>query len=165
MQILGHAHVDDVVRFEVDLGRTAGPLDDERVKLLLQALQGRLDLRECLEGIAGVVLARAHVPDGPAREDDLRAGIARRLQEHGIHVHHRLKARRLRLRDLRAAHLKAVLRDIRVECHVLRLERHNTLPLAVEDAAERRRQDALADMRARAHEHNGFQGSAPFSLI
>ena len=42
MQILGHAHVDDVVRFEVDLGRTAGPLDDERVKLLLQALQAAL---------------------------------------------------------------------------------------------------------------------------
>ena len=69
------------------------------------------------------------------------------------------------LRDLRAAHLKAVLRDVRVERHVLRLERHDALPLAVEDAAERRRQDALADMGARAHEHNGFQGSAPFSLI
>ncbi len=71
MQVLGHAHVDDVVRFEVDLSRTAGTLDDERVKLLLQALQGRLDLCKCLEGIAGVVLARAHVPDGTAREDDL----------------------------------------------------------------------------------------------
>lgn len=82
--------------------------------------------------------------------------MPRRFQEDRIHVDHRLKASSLSLGHLRPSHFQPLFGHIGIQRHILRLEWHDTASLAVKDAAECRRQDAFADMRARSHEHDGF---------
>ena len=103
-----------------------------------------------------MILARAHIADRLTHDDDLRLRVARGFQEDGVHVDHRREPRRLCLRDLRASHLAPVECDIGVQRHILRLKRHNAPSLLQEDTAERRRQNALADMGTRSHQHDGL---------
>lgn len=77
------------------------------------------------------------------------------LQQNWVHVGRRGHTRRLRLDALRAPDLGALRRDIGVEQHVLRLERRNAVAVLLEDAAEGRRQQALAYRRAGALHHDG----------
>ena len=157
LQVFGDAHVDDVILLEVDLRRAARPLDDDGIELLLEPGECCCHMAEKLHGLPFVILSRAHVSDGLPIDNDLRAGIPRRFQEDGIHIHHRRESCRLRLCDLGASHLAAVLRHIGVERHVLRFERHDATARLIKDAAERCRENAFADMGACAHEHDGFR--------
>ena len=154
LQILCHPHIHDIICLEIDLGRAPRPLDHNRVVCLVQTPKGFLHRVKGFQGIALMVFPCAHVADGLSHEHHLRAGISRGLQEHGIHIHHRLQPRGLRLRHLRASHFQAVLRDIGIERHVLRLEGNDLPPLLMENAAERRRQYAFPYMGASALQHD-----------
>jgi hypothetical protein len=90
---------------------------------------------------------------GAAEDDDLRAVVALGLEQDRVHVHGRRDARRLGLRGLRPPDLAAVGRDRGVQRHVLGLEGRHAVARAREEPAERGREDALADPRARPLHH------------
>jgi hypothetical protein len=69
-----------------------------------------------------VVVACIHVGAHLAVDDDLGADIARRFQQHRVHVGVRRDAGRHRLQRLRATDFAAVGGDRAVQRHVLRLE-------------------------------------------
>ena len=71
IQILRHAHVDDVVRFEIDLGRASRALDDDGFVLRIETRQRFFDRRKRFERIALVVLLRRHIADRLSHEHDL----------------------------------------------------------------------------------------------
>ena len=77
------------------------------------------------------------------------------LEQQGVHVGVRGDARSLGLHGLGAAYLQPVGSGVRVEGHVLRLEGRGGVAVLSEDAAEGCGEDALADVAARAHEHQG----------
>ncbi len=115
-------HVGDVAFAQVDLGRAARALDQNKVGLGLHALEavehGGHEFR-----LERLVLAGLRIADDAALHHDLRADLALRLQQHRVHVHGRRNATCARLKRLRAADLAAVRRDRRIVRHVLRLER------------------------------------------
>ena len=71
IQILRHAHVDDVVRLEIDLGRASRALDDDGFVLRIETRQRFFDRRKRFERIALVVLLRRHIADRLSHEHDL----------------------------------------------------------------------------------------------
>ena len=87
------------------------------------------------------------------------AQVALRLEQDRVHVDGRLDARRLGLRRLRAPDLAAVGGHRGVERHVLRLERRHAIARAREQPAERRGEEALADPRRRALDHETRRAS------
>jgi hypothetical protein len=142
--VVGDAHVHDVGRAQVHLGRAAGPLDDDQVVGGAQPRQRRgHDLPE--GQLARVVVARRKRAIRPPEQHQLRARLRLRLEQDRVHVHRRLDARGGGLHRCGAANLKAIRRDGGVERHVLGLERRDAVALLIEDAAERGHEQALAD--------------------
>ena len=95
-----------------------------------------------------------------ALDHDLRADLALWLEQHGIHVHACGRARGSRLQRLRTTDLAAVRGHCRVVGHVLRLERSDPESAVCQSPREARDNQRLADVRARAleHERAGGQG-------
>ena len=158
----GEAHVGDVAVAQIDLRRAAGAFDDDEVGLGLEARKAREHGVEEL-WFQRLVLARLGGADHPALHDDLRADLALRLQKHRVHVDGRGDAAGAGLERLRPADLAPVRGDRGVVRHVLRLERPDREPAAGENAAEPGDDQRLADVRARALEHQrpGGHGRAP----
>src|SRR5271166_1731054 len=73
-------------------------------------------------------------------------------------MHARGNAAGLRLQRLRPADFAAILRDCRVVRHVLRLERADAKAAASEQPAQARDDERLADVGARALEHERAGG-------
>ena len=71
------------------------------------------------------IIARLHGAETLALDDDLRPGLALRLQKHRIHVHRWLAPRGERLGDLRPADLATLDGYAGIVRHVLRLERRD----------------------------------------
>lgn len=99
----------------------AGTFDDHRV---VAGAQARIGLQHGLEGhrLVGVIGARIEIAARVAVDDDLRAVIAVRLEQHRVQISMRGDAGRDRLQRLGAADLAAIDRHRAVERHVLRLE-------------------------------------------
>jgi hypothetical protein len=136
-------HVGDVVRTQIDLCRAAGPFNEDRVVLLLQA---RVRFEHGLEGQRFIVVIGARVQIHPrlAMHDHLRTAIAGRLEQHRVQIRMRWNARGNRLQCLCTADLASVDRDRAVERHVLRLERRDP------PAATRHQPAQTGDQRALA---------------
>ena len=152
---VGHArdpHVDDLAFAQVDLGRTAGSLDDHDVVRAAQSLEA-LPHEVEQPGFHRGVLAERGAGHGASPHHDLRPVVRLGLQQDRVHVDGGLDARGLRLRRLGPADLAAIDRDRRVQRHVLRLERRHAIPRAGEEAAEGRGQNRLADGRPGALDH------------
>ena len=115
---LRQTHIDNIILLEIDLCRTARPLDHDDVVLGGKAVKCVLDNGK-KRLFVPPIFARGAVSLRFAHDDDLRANIACRLEQNRVHTHIGRDARRLGLHDLRAAHLPAVRRDERVERHVL----------------------------------------------
>ena len=86
-------------------------------------------------------------------DDDLRCALGLRFEQHRVEVHARRQTGGLRLQRLGAADLAAVRAGGRVVGHVLRLEGRRANTAAARDTQQRRDQHGLADVRARALEH------------
>ena len=149
----GEAHVHDVVGLQVDLGGAAGPLDDDDVHILGQAVVGGEDVRDerffHLEVGGG-----GHLAPHLAVHDDLTSHIAAGLEEDGVHPDIRLDAGCLGLHHLRPAHFKPVAGDEAVQRHVLALEGGHAVAVLCKNAAERRAQQAFARAAHRALDHD-----------
>src|SRR6185503_14928225 len=88
---------------------------------LLKALEHRGEQLRLALGIG------ARVERGPplATHDDLRAGLAFRLEKDGIHMHRGFYSCRTRLQHLGASDLSSVRSRAGIVRHVLRLERRH----------------------------------------
>ena len=153
---LGHAHVHDVVVFQVNLGRAAGALQDDDVEAACQVVIGAHDVGDELV-LVGEVLASAHGLASLAVHDDLAARVAGRLQQNGVHGHLGWNARRLGLHHLGTTHLITRRRDGRVQRHVLRLERGHPQAILGKHPTKPRYEQALARIRHRSLHHDRFR--------
>ena len=152
-----HAHVHQVVPPEVDLRRTARPLDDDEVVFRRQGVKGPLHIGDEAFAVAGVV-DRLHGAAHLSVHDHLAALIPLRLEEDGVHARIGRDAACLRLHHLGASHLKAVFGDEAVQGHVLALERRNAQAPAREVAADSRHRQAFSRIGHGAlhHKRLGF---------
>ncbi len=149
---LGEAHIGDVSGAQIDLGGAACAFDDHQIAVLAddgEALQhsGHQGGLEAL--ILGGVAAGQHAP----LDDNLRAAIRLRFQQHRIHVAAERQPRRTGLQRLGATDLAAVGGDGGIVGHVLRLEGGHRQAAFDEGPAEAGDEKRFADVRARALDH------------
>ena len=154
----GKAHIGDVARPEIDLGRRAGALDDDEIGPLADLAPGIQHGVHQLR-LEHLVVARLRLAEHLALHDDLAADVALRLQQHRVHVDRRRDAAGDRLQPLRAADLAAVrlagqVGDGGIVRHVLRLEGPHAHAAVLRGAAEAGDQHRLADIRACALQHD-----------
>ena len=158
----GHGQVDKVGVAQVQFGHAARALHDDGIILRGQPVEGAAHgLPQLFAALAAEVLPGRAVAHGPAVEHDLRRAVRLRFEQHGVHVRRAGHARRLGLHGLRPTNLQSVGRGVRVERHVLRLERCRAVAVLTEDAAQGGRDDALAHVAARAGEHQRVQSVSP----
>ena len=148
----GKAHIGNIPRPQIDLGRAAGSLDNHQINFSLQppeTLQHRNhQLRFQLR-----IIARLHRGDPPPLHHHLRAHFALRLQQNRVHIGMRQPPRGQSLQRLRTPDLAAVHRHGCIVGHVLRLERCHRQPAAQGRPAETRHNQRLAHVRARPLDH------------
>ena len=151
---LGETHVGDVVLAQVDLGRTAGPLDQDHVVVGGEArVRGEGGLAR--DALVLVISARIEVRNRASVDDDLRVALAGGLEEYRVHVGHGIDAGGRRLRRLRPPDLAAIGRDRAVERHVLGLEGGDAHAPPCQHAAQTGHHRALAGIGGRALDHQG----------
>ena len=157
----GHRHVDDVAVTEVDLGRAPGTFDDHQV-------EGAAQTREALgdegkePGLHSRVLAPGDAGDRPSQHHELRSIGRLGLEENRIHADGGLDSRGRGLAGLGPSDLAAVHCDGRVQRHVLSLERRDAIACARKEPAEGRGEQALADARGGALNHEARSKDAHF---
>ena len=149
------AHVDDIIRLQVDLCRAARAFDHDDVVLGGKAVVGFQNVRD-KAALHPEIIGGGHLAPGSAIYDDLTAHIAAGLEQDGIHPHIRFCARSLRLHHLRTAHLRAVAGDEAVQGHVLAFKGCHTVAVLRKNAAQRRAQQAFARTAHGALHHNAF---------
>ena len=140
---LRESHVDDVVLFEVDLRRAPRAFDHDDVVLPRKGAVSVEDHRHQALFV-GKISPCVHISQHFPVDDHLGSGVCRGLEQYRIHPHVRQDAGRLRLHDLRAAHLQPVCRDIGVERHILRFKRGDPVSVLPEDPAQPRCEEALS---------------------
>ena len=148
----GEAHVGDVAVAQIDFRRTARAFDDHAFILRAQPAIG-FQYGFHGHGFVAVIIARMHVGAHLAVHDDLRAGVAGRLEQNRVHVGVRRQSCRLRLQGLGAADFAAVRGHRAVERHVLRLERNHGRAGAQQQAAQRCGHGAFAGVGGGALHH------------
>ncbi len=154
----GQAHVRDVVRAQVDLGRAARTLADDRVEPVRQpgqagqhgARQARLEF-----GVGHGIRLGDRFPE----HHDLAGAVAAGLEQHRVQCRLGLDARRGGLHRLGPADLRAIPGDHRVQRHVLRLERGHLDAAPGQPAADPRGDRALARLRRRPGDQDPLHGS------
>lgn len=150
---MSHAHVDDVVVAEVDLGGGAGTLQEDEV---VGGGEPAIALDDGGEEGGGavleVVLGGDLAPD-LAQQDDLGSGFGTRLDEHRIHVGAGRGAAGFGLQGLGAADLAAIGGGGGVKGHVLGFEGGDAVAFVGEDAAESGGEEGLAGVGGGAEDH------------
>ncbi len=148
-----HPHVHDVARLQVDFRRRARAFHHDDVVHGRERVIAVDDQRKQFFDAPLVIVARRDLsPDLPLH-DDLRARIRRRLDQHRVHLYGRRHPARLGLQRLRAADFTAVHGGGGIERHVLRLERRHAVAAIRENAAQRRHDQRLPDVRRGAEHH------------
>ena len=142
MGVQCHAHVDDVARFEVDLGGRACAFNHDHIVLGHQLVQSALHRRpDAFAAIAprGVGQLVVHLP----QQNDLAVGVALGFEQERIHANlwHGIGGKRLEV--LGAADLTPI-HHPGVVAHVLRLEGRDFEPLTGVVATQRGGQPAFA---------------------
>jgi hypothetical protein len=132
---LCHAHIDDIVLLEVDLGWRTSPFENDDVILCGKRLIAFSDDRHQLFNTPQMVVGGTHVAPYLASNDHLRRHVAGWLEEYRVHMDRRRGTRSLCLQRLGAADLEAFDRRGRVERHILRFERSDADTVIREDAA------------------------------
>ncbi len=145
--LVGQPHVGQVGLAQVDLGGAAGALADHHVVAPAQLVEAGQHLL-AQGGFELPVVQRAGLGVGPAVQQDVRAPVAARLEQHRVHQHAGLDAAGLGLQGLGAADLAAVGGHRGVVGHVLGLERRYRHAPAGQQPAQARGEQALAGVGA-----------------
>ena len=150
----GHGHIHDVAVPQVDFGDAAGPLHHDGVVTDGEPVERCT--HHCPQLLASapaeVVVSRT-VAHGPPVEHHLRRMVGIRFEQHGIHVRVARYAGRFGLHGLRPPYLKPFGSGVRIERHVLCLERSRAVTVLPENAAQSRCQYALAHVAPRTGQH------------
>ena len=155
------AHVDDIIRFQVDLRRTACALNHDDIHIFGQTVVGGENLRD--ERFFHLEIGGCgHLAPYLAVHDDLTAHVTAGFEQDGIHPHVRFHSCCLCLHHLCPAHFQPVTGDKAVQCHVLALEGSHAVAILGKNAAERGAQQAFARAAHGSLHHNAL-GFAHFS--
>jgi hypothetical protein len=150
---LRETHIGDVAGAQIDLGGGARALHQHEIRLTAQDGEAFAHARQQL-WLELRVIARARRREALALDDDLRAGLAFRLEQDRVHVDRRRYARSPSLERLGAPDLAAaIIGDGGVVRHVLRLERAHAKPAPGINPRESRDEHGFADIRAGALDH------------
>ena len=155
---LGKPHVGDVVGAQVDFSRAAGAFANQAIVLRRQPLPGIHD-RMHRRGFVGVIGPGFQIEARLALYDHLRPLVGGRLQQHRVHVGMRFQTAGLRLHCLCPADLSSIHRDSRIQRHVLRLERRDADPPAVQYPAQSGGQRAFTGVGSRSLDHQCFHST------
>ena len=168
IELLGDTHIDDIILLQIHFRRTPGPFDDEHIEMALHVVHSLLHTGPSLLAIAILVLRSTVISDRLTQEHHLRARISCGLQKHRVHFHDGIYTGRFRLGHRRASHFPAGTSHIRIQRHILRLERSRQIPILRENPAKSRTQDTLTYMRTGSLKHDLFRclhhNSTPLSL-
>ena len=151
----GQPHIDDIPLFEVDLCRAASALDNDDVVLLVQALVCLQNRREVFL-LFSEIFRSPHIALHFSIYDHLTAHVRCRFQQDRVHTDIRFDAGRFCLHHLGTAHFSTVLRNKRVEGHILAFEGRHPIAILFENAAQTGAQQAFACIGHRALDHNVF---------
>ncbi len=147
------AHIGYIAGAQIDLGGRARTLHQNQIRLASQDREALAHAREQLR-LELCVIARPRRREPRALDDDLRAGLAFRLEQDRVHVDRCRHARRACLQGLGASDLTAaIIGDGGVVRHVLRLERAHAKPAPDEDPREPGDEHGFADIGAGALDH------------
>ena len=136
---------------------TARAFDDDDVVLGPEGVQGRA-YRVPKLGFQPEVVPGSGGVEGAAHEDNLGGMVGLWLEQDRVHFHAGFDAGGLGLDGLGAADFAAVGGDVGVVGHILGLEGGDTEPVLAEDAAQRRNQDALANVGGGPLDHQYSAG-------
>ena len=154
LQVLGHPHIHNIISLEIDFCWTASSLNNNGIIFLIQPSQSFLNCIKGLQGIAPMIFPSRHIAYRLTHNNYLRSSIACGLQKHRIHIHHRLHASRLCLSHLSPAHFIPISGNIRIQSHILCLERHYLSTFSIKNPAHSCSQNTFAYMGAGSHHHN-----------
>ena len=154
LSIPGHAHVDNIMTFQINLTRTAGSFQHQTVKISRKQVITPADL---LPGQLLVfdVIQHLHIPHRPALDNHLAAHVGTGFEQDGVHPYLRIQPTGLGLHYLGPSHLAAVPGHIGVQGHILGLERCHPDPVLQQYPTETGNQNAFAHIGSRALEHQG----------
>jgi hypothetical protein len=153
----GEAHVGDVAGAQVHFRGAARALHQHDVGGFPQAGE-TVEHKRQQRGLHCLVVAGAGAACHAALHDDLRADLALRLQQHGVHVDAGRHAGGAGLQRLGAADLAAIRGDGGVVGHVLRLERQHAQAATQAGAGQPRDEQGLADAGPGALQHDRPRG-------
>ena len=151
----GKSHIYNIVFLQIDLRRTPRALDHDNVVLSSERVVG-LQNHGHQALFIGKIFPGIHIAQDLSVDDHLGARICRGLEQNGVHPHIRRNACRLRLHDLGAAHLQTVLRDKRVQGHILGFKGSDPISVLAEDPAQAGGQKALAGVGHGSLDHDCF---------
>ena len=148
----GKAHIGNVVIAQIDFRRAARAFGDDHIKPGRQILPGR---QHRLPGgfLVGVVIQRLHIAQHLAANNDLRAHVGLRLEQHRVHVTVWLHPAGQCLQRSRSADLAPIHGHRTVQCHVLRLERRHRITAPGKPPTQRRHHRALSRIGGAALHH------------
>ena len=164
---LGETHVGDVGRAQIGFGAAARALHDHQIGFAREPLETVHHRRHQLAAHEMVDFGGA-IAEDTAAQYHLRANVALRFQQHGVHVDRRFREAGAGLKRLRPANFAAwrnpvrprgqvgIGGDSRIVAHVLRLERAHDETAPRIGAAQAGHHHALADVGAGALNHQAF---------
>ena len=103
--------------------------------------------------VAEIVIC-AHIAHRLAVKHHLRCVVRTGFEQQRVHIGIAGNTRSLGLDSLRAANLQTIRGCVRVERHILRLERGGTVAVLTENAAQGSSNHALAYIAARSRQHH-----------
>ncbi len=149
----GESHIGDVAGAKIDLGRASRPLDNHQIGITPDHLETIEDSRQQF-GLVSAIFTGTHAAETLSLDNDLRAGLAFRLQQHRVHVDACRGAAGQRLHGLGPADLAAIQRHGGVVRHILRLERAYRQTGIGEMTAQAGDKHRFADIRAGPLDHD-----------
>ena len=150
----GKAHIGDVARAQVDLGRRPRALRDDDVALRLEPFIAFQHGAEQLPPRRAEI-ARSQSAAHLTMDDELRCAVSLGLQQHRVHVGMWGNATGDRLQRLGTANLSAIGSDGGVVRHILWFEGSYPITPAHQRAAQSSHQHGLADIRPCSLQHDG----------
>ncbi len=145
----GCSEIDKIAVVKVHLGTGTSPFDNHQFMALHKPFKTFAGSLGPESGIPEIALRRLRRTDFPLQHH-LRSGIGVRFQKHRIHVSRWHNPGGLGLDNLRPTDFTAVWSDTGVVRHVLRLVGGDIDACVVENPAERRGDNAFADVRSGA---------------
>ena len=153
----GHRHIHQVDIAKVHLGQAAGPFEHHRIKTSGQAVEGGMHfVPQHLTPLFAKIAVSILMAHRPTVQDHLSRSVALRFKEQRVHVGMTSHAGRLGLHRLSPPNLQPLGSGIRIERHILGLERSRAKAVLLKNSAKSRCNNAFPHIAACSGKHNGM---------